>query len=337
MASLKKPIYKIQIIPKGSRKYYDVSGATIECTLTDAEEGFSYMAEIKMVNVKYEGKRIQKLIDIRSIVRIYVNTSKSEEASNDKLVFYGVVWQKNSMDETENTFTLTCYDNLIYLQKSEGSKFFKKNKKTKTIIKSICKSWNLPLKYSYVSVKHPKYRMSGDYSSFILETVMGKARRKTGIRGVVRSDKGVIKVMKEGSNKSFYTLSNDTNIISNELVETMEDVVTKVLITGVKKRKGKKSSKTKIAVRGNTKKWGTIQKVEDKGDRKLSVAKKEAKRILKDQGHPQVRRKITAYDIPFIRKGDRVRINDVMWIVKTITHNFHDRTMELEVAKGNNG
>lgn len=332
MASLRQPKYKIILKKRNKNKKYILTNAVVEITLTDSEEGFAYMAEAKFANVKYDGKRLSTLLSIRDTLYIYVNTNKSEDPKYDVLLFFGPVWQKNVLTEKEKTISLTAYDSLIYLQKSEGNRFFSKGKKTKTIMKAICKSWNLKLRYSYSSVKHGKKRLNGDYASFITDDLLDKVRRKTGVKGVLRNYKGAIQVIPEGHNKSFYTIKNGENIISNEYVSTMEDVVTKVVIIGTKKVK-KKTKTTRTAIKGKTKKWGTIQKLQDKGDDKLSVAKKEARQTIKDYGHPQTRRKITAYDIPYVRKGDKIKVNSEMSIVKSITHNIHERTMELEVEK----
>ena len=332
MASLRQPKYKVVLKKRNADKKLILTGAAVEITLTDAEEGFAYMVEAKFANIKIGDERLSSKIEIRDTLYIYVNTSKSEDSANDKLLFYGPVWQRNILSEKERTFTLTAYDSLIYLQKSEGKRFFKKGKKTKTIMKAICKSWSLKLSYSYSSVKHGKLKMSGEYSSFITDTLLEKVRRKTGKKGILRNNSGTIQVVPEGHNKSYYTITNGDTIISNEYVQTMEDVVTKVVIVGTKKKKGKTKT-VKKTVKGDTKKWGTIQKLQDKGDSKWKTAKKEAKQTIKDYGHPQTRRKITAYDIPFVRKGDQIKVNDDMSIVKAITHNLHERTMELEVEK----
>lgn len=332
MASLRQPKYRVVLKKRNKDLKYTLTNAAVEITLTDAEDGFAYQAEVKFANVKIDGKYLSSQTEIRDTLYIYVNTTKAETSDKDVLLFYGPVWQKNVLSEKEKTFTLTAYDSLIYLQKSEGCRFFKKGKKTKTIMKAICKSWGLKLHYSYSSVKHGKKKLRGDYSSFITNDLLEKVRRKTGKRGILRNDKGAIQVVPEGHNKSYYTIKNGENIISNEYVSTMEDVVTKVVIIGTKK-KGKKTKTVKKTVKGNTKEWGTIQKIQDKGESKWKTAKKEAKQTIKDYGHPQTRRKITAYDIPFVRKGDQIKVNDDMQIVKTITHNFHERTMEMEVEK----
>lgn len=324
MASIDNPKYKVIVKRKNTKETIDLSGALIEVTLIDSEDEFAYRAEIKVANLIKANKYMASRVSIRDVVRIYANIG-----NGDKLVFVGLIWQKNVLSEKERTFTITAYDNLIYLQKSEGRKMYKKGLRTKTIMKHICKGWKLKMRYSYASIKHGKLKLTGDYASFISDSLLKKVRSRTGVKGIIRSVNGVLEVVPEGHNASYYHLKDNWNIISNEYVSTMDDAVTKVMITGVKTKNGKKA----ISVKGDVKKWGTIQVVEERGKRKTADVKKTAKQTIKSKGHPHSRRKITARDIPYVRKGDRIMVNNQMNVVKSITHLFHEGTMELETAK----
>ena len=72
------------------------------------------------------------------------------------------------------------------------------------------------------------------------------------------------------------------------------------------------------------------------GDTKLSEAKEEAKYILDENALPQKEYDITALDIPWIRKGDRVRVElnrETLhqYVVNEISHNCDQGTMTLNV------
>ena len=89
----------------------------------------------------------------------------------------------------------------------------------------------------------------------------------------------------------------------------------------------------------NRKTYGTLTRVIYKdGDTKLSEAKEEAKHILDESALPRKEYDITALDIPWIRKGDRVRIElnkgkEHDYVVNEISHNCDQGTMTMNVRR----
>ena len=326
MASLQDPVYTIKIRKRNSNTIMDVTGHATEVSLIDAENELAYKAEVKLADtILSDGTRLSSKVGERDTLSVYVNTG-----GDTNLLFYGTVWQINNAVTELNEVKLTVYDPLIYLQKSEAALYYAKNKQTKTILQSVCKSLGLSLVYGYRSIKHGKISHRGTYADLILDTLFESVRKSTGVRGVLRWDNGKVEARSEGWNSTYYTINVTDTGTSVEYASTMDEMVTRVKIIN-----GKKTKKT---VNGNTAVWGVIQQIQDKGKGKISSAKKIANQTIKDYGTPQRRWKLVCKDIPYVRKGHQVYIvgsimTSQMYIVKAVTHDIHNGTMEVEVAK----
>ena len=118
---------------------------------------------------------------------------------------------------------------------------------------------------------------------------------------------------------------------------TMDGMVTNVLIAGKSDDNGKR--KVEARKERNRKTYGTLTRVIYKdGDTKLSEAKEEAKHILDESALPRKEYDITALDIPWIRKGDRVRIElnkgkEHDYVVNEISHDCDQGTMTMNVRR----
>ena len=116
----------------------------------------------------------------------------------------------------------------------------------------------------------------------------------------------------------------------------MRGMVTKVVILGKEDENERAAVETTIS--GDTTTYGTLQKILNvSSGTTLAEAKEEANEIIKEKGKPTVTYSVTAIDIPWIRKGDKVQVKaGVMngyYIVKGITHYANDKTMTLEAEK----
>ena len=332
MASLSNPHYSAVIVTQAGRKYY-ITNAMTDLNLTENEKELAQKVTLKIPNVKSGSKWMSSAVHVRDRIYVYANTgSKKGE------VFRGYIWDKTYKKEIEKEISLVCYDNLIYLQESEENYYFSKGKTTKSVFSSICKKKGIPLTYSHVSMKHPKLSLRGKLSDIFITDLLEEVRKKKGKRAVIRSAKGRMKVVTIGKgNTTVYKLYRGSggNILSTEHSTTMDGMVTKVVILGKENEKTKKAP-VKATIKGDTKTYGTLKKIIDMGD-KLSDAKKEAKQTIKDNGKPQTTRTIKAVDNPWIRKGDKVYVDDGFIkgyvAVLSINHDASNKTMTLEVRK----
>ncbi|MCU7380523.1 hypothetical protein OBO34_19610 [Clostridiales Family XIII bacterium ASD5510] len=340
------PEYSVVIITANGTKYYvkkmgsKTSNIVISLTLDEPDGQLAQKAEVTLANIKIAGDQggfPASLFKVKSRVFIYAKGAGKTKSTE---VFRGFVWENRYSNKNEKEVTLTCYDHLIYLMKSETSRYFSKGKSTKTIMKAICKSWGIKLSYSYYSITHPKLPLSGTIADVIMSDILDKVKEKKGKKYVIRSQKDRMYIKTVGKNDPFYIIDNGGRGISLGYTRTttMEDMVTKVIITG----KTAKSGKVKVAAKVNSKnkkKYGTLQKVINKDeDTKLKTVKKEAKNILKENQSPKTTYEVPALDVPWLHKGDKVGVcfsgtTITNCIVKSITHEATEGTMMMEVYK----
>lgn len=301
-ASKENPEYTVCLVD-GDKKY-NITPAVIDITMSHQDRQLAQSATITAANIKTASdKTICELMKVRKRIFIYANDGEKKEE-----VFRGWIWTEyHDSDMESSELKMKCYDNLIYLQQSEDSLYFSKGKTTSAIMKKICSKWGIKLKFSYVSITHTKLVLKGTLSNIILSDILEKVRRKKGKRYVVYSKKNVMHIATMGANKKIYKIEKQNNAVEVRYQRSLDDVVTKVKILGNAKDSGRVP--TVATVKGDTKKYGTLQKLETKSsDDSLSTAKKEAKYTIKEKGTPISEYTVTAPDIPWIKKGDKVYV-----------------------------
>lgn len=300
-ASLENPIYTVYMVD-GKAKYH-LTPAVIDIDMSNQEKQVAQCVTIKLANIKTGKTTVNSLLDVRQRIFIYCN----DGARNDE-VFRGWIWTKyNDADVGAKTSTIKCYDNLIYLQESEDSLFFSKGKNTKSVMNTICNNWGISLNYSYSTITHGKLVLRGTLTDIFMSDILDLVKERTGKKYVIISHKDVMYVKTAGTNTTIYTLSHINNTARTREETTMDGMVTKVRILGQSGKSGK--IPVVATVTGNTSKYGTLQKLQTKSsDQSLSDAKKEANATIKELGKPKKEYQVTATDIPWIRKGDLVRV-----------------------------
>ena len=331
MASLVKPKHKIIIINESGNKY-DVTEALTDLILNESESGIAQKVSLKLKQTKHDGAHLTSLINVHDRVYVYANTG-----SGNVEVFRGYIWTDGYGKSYKNEISLVVYDRLIYLMESEEYKFYSSGKSTKSIFQDICKSKGITLTYNHSSIKHSKLVIKGSLADAFTNDLLEEVRKKNGKVGIIRSTKGTIDVFTEGKgNSTVYKLHSGEggNIISSTHTVTMDGIVTKVIILG--SEEDDKQAPIKATVKGDTSKYGTIQKIISSTDSdKLADLKAEANQTLKDYGAPQKSVEVTAVNNPWIRKGDKIHLNDGYVsgyaYVKGITHDALKNTMYMEL------
>lgn len=330
------PTYKV-VVKSPDGKTFDAAGIITGLTLTESKSQLAQRATIRMFN-RYISKHgyPSNLFPVRSRVFIY---AKGGGKTKREEVFRGYVWDTDYSLGNGTQLTLTCYDNMIYFMNSQILTYFSKGKSTKEIVKTLMERRGVKLTYNYSSITHPKLPLSGTLADVLTSELLDEVQKKKGVKYVVKSKKGKIYIDKQGSNEKAYCISRGTQSImqSYNRSVTMDGMVTSVIIAGKSDENGKR--KIEERVDKNRKTYGTLAKIIYKDeDTKLSEVKKEANYILDENATPQREYEVTALDIPWIRKGDRVRIefNKGTYhdcVVNEITHNCDQATMTLNVRR----
>lgn len=338
-ASMTNPIYTANLIKASNGTKYVLKDVLLDLSLSHAERTMAQKVTITLMNIKVGSSKLNSIIDLKDKLYVYANTG-----SGSKEVFRGIVWEKDEPeDASSKEVNMICYDRSIYLMKSKDNLFVKKGKKTKDVLTSIASSWGFKISYKYKSITHGKLVYHSQYIADIIVDILEKVKKSTGTDYVIRMEKDEIIIDSVGTNTTIYEIKNKENAIKTNYKQSMEDMVTKVKIVKaetVKKSNSESSGKylTVTSVSKNTDKYGTLQSIVVKEkDEKLSDSKKEANEILKEHATPKIDAGAVAIDIPWVKKGDKVRIvagtMNNYYIVKGIEHDASNKQMDLEVKK----
>lgn len=301
-ASPENTKYTVYVVCGDTR--YNITPALDNIDRVESTREIAQRVTIQLRNVKVGNAHLSSIFKPRNRIFVYANDGTKEEE-----VFRGYLWKrgyKSSLNDQEIQYT--CYDNLIYFQESEDSLYFSDGKSTKDIMASICEKWGIKLQYAYESITHSKMPLRGNLADIFLSDILEPVRKKTGKKSVVLSDKDTMHVKKTGSNDTIYHFLSKKNVISAASGWTMEGVITQVVIVGKADDDGREP--VEATVSGKTSEYGTLQKIQELDENtSLSDAKLEAKNTIDEFGEPKWEYEITAPDIPWIRKGDKVYVS----------------------------
>lgn len=324
------PKYTVAIITPNPSIKYNVTEAVTKVTLQENDGEIAQRVTITLANAEVNGQKLSDIINVRDRVYVYADDGERNEE-----VFRGFIWSRPYAQKREKTLSLTCYDNLIYFQESDEYQYFSAGYSTKSICSTICSKWGIPLSYAYRSITHPKLPLRGNLANIFTSDLLDEVKKKTGVKYVMRSIQDTVHINGVGSNSLVYKLygGKDGNLIDVTGEITMQGMVTKVVIYG--KEDDNERASVEATINGDTKTYGTLQKILNvSSGTTLAEAKEEANEILKEKGAPKVTYSITAVNIPWIRKGDRIEMDvdgaPKYLIVKGITHYGNDKTMLME-------
>ncbi|ADQ06517.1 conserved hypothetical protein [Caldicellulosiruptor hydrothermalis 108] len=328
MIDISKIKYEVFLVtPQGER--ISLSPFLLDLSWEENEGELATRAEAEFRNVKLQNKWLHQWLALNSKVFIY-----SDWGSGLQEVFRGSIFVWRFRDDSQATVGITAYDDLIYLAKSKDDRFYKAGMTAKGIIQDIARAWNIPLgTVQGPNVKLAKQIFRGDTLADMIFSVLEQAKKLGAGKWIVRSKQGKVDVIKVGSNNTVYCFTQDTNISSIEDQQDIEDLVTRVKIIGAEDKEGRAPVVAKLD--GKTQ-FGILQEiVYQRQYDNLSAAKTAAQEILKERGQPRRQRRVAAPDIPFLRKGDKVKIVagtlNGYYIISSIAHDATNRTMTVEV------
>lgn len=330
-ASKENPEYTVAIVSDSTK--YDVTPALINFDLAEPKGQLAQTATITLANIKYKGQWLSSLVGVRNRVFIYAN-----DGSKKGEVFRGVIWTdyyRSALEDREMQFK--CYDNLIYFQESEDAEYFTTGKITKDVMTAIFEKWGVKLNYAYQSITHAKLALRGKLADIITSDILDLVKNQTGKKYVIRSAEDVINVLQVGQNTTVYNITSKNNAITTRSEKTMDGMITKVVILG--KADKDEREPVEATVDGSVAEYGTLQKLLNrKENTSLADAQKEAQEIIAEYGTPKLQYEVQCADIPWIRKGDRVRIEAgnieatliAVGVTRTISNKSKIMTLTLE-------
>lgn len=331
-------LYKYQVVLiTEKKKTYNITQFIQDLSWGEKEKELAARITFMAKNDKTSAGRLSSLAKPGCWVILYYsyNGGANTEAVRGKIVDWNP-----STRSTGEQFSVKAYDILYDMQESSDNIYFPKGRKTKTLLRKVFKKWGIPMgAYSGPNKKHGKEVFRNQKLGKVVFDILEEANNKGGVEAIPRAVKNKVSIVAYGSNSKIYHLGQTENITNISHKVSTVGMVTKVKIVGQEKTKGKNKGKAPVyaTVKGKTQ-YGIRQKlyVRNKKD-SMKKAKKEAKKILKEEGSPKNEVSVKTFDLPFIRKGHMVNLSSTTangnYYVMSVTHNCDAGSMDLELKK----
>lgn len=240
----------------------------------------------------------------------------------------GVVWECSSSNNGTKHLNVTAYDRTIYLAKSEDERLMQAGQTASQRLKLYAKDWEIKtgtVPDTRIALARSIKRCQSIFSMMLED--LKETADKGGDLYRPRMTPAGLELAKVGGNSTVWELETVEEVSQNR---TLEGAVTQVKVLG-NQSDDEKLSPVLALVKGETAKYGTLQKViQDCKIETVAQAQKAAKNALLGM---QETFAVTAPDINTIRAGDKVRLNGLDLIVTRATHRLGTPGhMELELA-----
>ena len=331
------PEYTVVISMTETGEQFELTPILVSLELSHQKEQLAQCATLTLMNINYEGRWTNTMFRVRDRIFIYANDGERHEE-----VFRGWVWTVSyTSSGNDRELVLRCYDNLIYWQESEDSDFFPKGRTTQDVIQTIFDKWGVPLEYRYESITHDKLPLRGTLADIVTSDILDKVRKQTGKKFTVimDGDKAVIRTL--GDNEDFYRITAASRAIHTKSEQTMDGMTTKVVILG--KSDDDKKTPVEAEVVGDTDKYGTLQKLQNRDEKTtLADAKQEAQSAIDENGQPKWDYELKCGDVPWVRRGDRINVSVggiyesmmlILGIDRAISQKEKTMTLTMEAMK----
>ena len=228
---------------------------------------------------------------------------------------------------------IEAYDEMHPLRKNEDYAYFTDGVTTKAMITQILGKWGVPYDYKGPDITHNKMVFKKSYLSDMLQKIFDDVKQKGGGVYFARAKEGKVEIIARGANADIYHFDEKDNAVSAKDSFDSGSIVTRVIVIGKTDEEGHQA--IEATVEGKTE-FGIRQAiVERQHSKSLEQATEAANQLLRERGAIKRKTTITAPDLPFLRKGDRIRVRagTVLgyFFIKSIRHNAEDQKMTLEI------
>lgn len=309
----------------------DITDIVTDLGWEESEREFSMRISLKIYNTQYLGKYMSELIQPLTPIIVYVLVNgQSKEVARGTVSSWGIV-DSNSTQ----SIAITAYDELKALRECQDDGYFSDGLSSKQIITSLFDEWGISYDYKGPDVAQTKWVFKKNYISDMIKKVLDDVRKKG--KGVyfLRASEGTVCVLERGSNEDVYHFDADTNIVQIQDNFSTESLVTRVKIVGKSTDSGRPP--VEAVVDGHTE-YGVKQIIMERPqDKSIADVTASAQEMLKEKGSLKRTTSLQAPDVPFIRKGDKIRIESGSlqgyWYITSIRHNADDKKMTFKVVE----
>ncbi|WP_091015498.1 XkdQ/YqbQ family protein [Paenibacillus amylolyticus] len=306
---------------------YDITKLVETITLKDSLDQISYQANIRLAVSASSG-----LPSISPGMAVRISGVPFGEKTMVHLLHPAVIWEVESSNSGTKRLSLTVYDRMIYLEKSEDEFLLPKDQTATQRLKTYAKEWKIP----YATLPETKTKLGkAVYRSQTIFSMMFADLKETAKSGGdmyhPRMTPGGLQLFQVGSNAKVYELDR---LIDLTQMRTLEGAVTKVKVMAASESPSGKEVPSKVLAieQDRVEELGTLQKlVEDDQVKSTTAAKKLAKSHLTGI---QETFTISAPDVNTIRAGDAVLLKGLKLIVMSVSRDLSagPGTMTLELG-----
>ena len=330
MIDLRDISYRVVCItPDGTQ--LDITSVTTGLGWEEGEKELAARISLKVYNAEYNGKRMSQLVQPGTPIFVYyVTGTEQKEAVRGTVEKWSPSYTNGS-----SALDIEANDMMHALRQSQDFFYFSDGVTTQAMISEVLGKWSIPCEYKGdpPNVTHNKMVFKKNYLSDILQKIFEDVKKKGGGVFFARSTGGKVEILQRGTNEDIYHFDGNDNTISAKDSFDSGSIVTRVIIVGKTDKEGHQA--VEATVDGKTE-FGVRQAIiEHQKSKDLAQATEAANQLLKEKGGLKRKTSISAPDLPFLRKGDRIRVSagTVLgyFFVKSVRHNAEDQKMTLTI------
>lgn len=329
MIDISKLTYKVVVLGETGEQL-NVTDITENLSWEENDGELALRLSVTLANTTHNGKRISSIAK----PNCYIIVTAEVESSSEEVARVRIIeWEPTRTGESDS-IVLSGYDELFDLQKSQDNRYLPEGTGTDTAIKAIFSEWGIPVaSYEGPSNPNAKTTYRNEYLSDIILDLMKTAVQHGEEECVIRAKKGKVSVVPRGTNGTVYVFADTQNLELSRYRISTADMVTVVKIVAPDSGSGRQKIE---AVENGKVQYGKRQRilVRDKED-SLGTAQAAARKILEDDGKPAETFEIRSPDVPYVRKGDKVkvvtRVYEGFAYVLSVQHNATSRAMTMTI------
>lgn len=280
---------------------YDLSPVLTSVRWEDGASEFSARGSFSCVNTFVGGTWLHSIAKIGCLITVF-----SQWGDGVQQVYQGRIWEWTYTSGTQKEISISTYDNGKFLLQSKDSFYFSAGLDTKTILGTICEQWGVPLDYQWTqTMTHEKKVFDQESIAEIILSLLEEVSAHCDETAVCLWKNDALSIVGQGSNDAvfsfdMYQVSSTQNKIS------VNSLVTKVKVLGTADDDGRTAVE---AVVDGDQSFGILQHtiIRD-SDKTLEAAIAEAEIYLEEHNSPEEDITIEVVDLPFLRKGDLVKV-----------------------------
>lgn len=327
MIDAKDIVYDLVVItPAGEQLHLEEPLTSLDWEEQPEELAVRLTADLQ--NINYNGTWLHQLLPLGGKVFLY-----ADWGAGRREIFRGTIFRSEVRSDPLETVSITAYDALIYLTKSQDDRYYAAGTLGKTIIEDIAKAWQIPLG----TIEGPNVALSAQpfrsqRISQMFDTVLKESKKKGDGKYIIRSIENRIDVIRPGQNTPVYYFTDD-NVDNITHTEEIENLITRVKVVGAAPDDDRRPI---VATLDGRTEFGVLQELvyEDQYDTP-AAAKQGAQEMLDERGKPDKLRRFETVDLPFLRRGDKVYVESGTlkgyFIAAGVSHNATKQTMMIEV------